>query len=424
MSREPVDELIERQRKEPEAVYKERAEIFEDAVNLKTPARTPVALFTCGHFFSKWFKPSVIYFDYGKIKDASLKLIESFPVDFSVMAPAAEGFIFSVAFADAPEIAPTIRFLTGPMHDIVKDKYTRWPGRELPEHLPFQFIGGEYVEPEEYRQLIEGPIDFVNSVVLPRACENLSKPGSALYVKSIARFAFEGSKFTSSLVDINAALAKNYGLPPFPATFAYAPLDFIGDFLRHPTGVMLDIRRHPDLVKQAAEALVEPIVKVGLALKPLGAKYAFIPLHLNEMLPPKLYNEFYWPALKEVILELYKSDIKSFVFFEGDHMPHVDTILELPKGWGIAYFERPKDFIKVYEKLRGHSCVMGGIPVSLLHSGTPKKIDEYVKKLLKATAPNEGLILAPGVAEITPETPDANLKALINAALKYIGENR
>jgi len=107
------------------------------------------------------------------------------------------------------------------------------------------------------------------------------------------------------------------------------------------------------------------------------------------------------------------------VFFEGDHMPHLDTILELPKGWGIAYFERPKDFIKVYEKLRGHACVMGGIPVTLLHSGTPEKVEEYVRKLLEATASNEGLIPAPGVAEIAPEVPDANIRAFINAALKY-----
>lgn len=419
MPKEPIDTLIKREMKKSEAVYKERVEIFDTAVNLKTPSRIPVALFTCGHLYGKWFKLKDVLFDYGKLKEAVLKTIESFPVDVFVTAPAAEGFIFSVAFADAPEIAPMVRFMTGPMHIILKDKYTKWPGVELREDLPFQFLGGEYMKPEEYKQLIETPLDFINSVILPRACENLAKPGSALYVKTIARFVQEGSKFIAALGDINATLAKNFGLPPFPATFAYAPLDFIGDFLRHPTGAMIDLRRYSDLVKQAAELLVEPIVKVGLALKPLGAKFAFIPLHLNEMLPPKLYNEFYWSTLKKVILELLKNDIKSFVFFEGDHMPHIDTILELPKGWGIGMFERPRDFIKVYEKLKGHTCVMGGIPVTLLQSGTPEKIEEYVRKLIEATAPNEGLILAPGVAEVASETSNENIRAFINAVLKY-----
>ncbi|MEM1645310.1 MAG: hypothetical protein QXZ41_07945 [Ignisphaera sp.] len=78
-----------------------------------------------------------------------------------------------------------------------------------------------------------------------------------------------------------------------PVTFAYSPLDVVGDFLRHPTGAMLDIRRYPDGIKTVAKRLIEPILKVALALKPVGAKYTFIPLHLNEMLPPKIYNEFY-----------------------------------------------------------------------------------------------------------------------------------
>ena len=73
-----------------------------------------------------------------------------------------------------------------------------------------------------------------------------------------------------------------------------------------------------------------------------GAKYAMIPLHLNEYLSLELYNEFYWPYLKTVILKLYEEGTKPMVFFlKGHHDAHLDTILELPEGWGgIAYFEK------------------------------------------------------------------------------------
>lgn len=417
MSKQSIDEWIERHKKEPDVIAREKAERFEKAVELKEPDRVPLMIFTCGHVFAKWFKLSEVYFDYSKMRDAIAKFVTSFPVDVFIAAPAAEGFIMATAFIDVPQIAPVIRFITGPMHDVLKDRYTRWPGRELPENLPFQFIGGKYMKPEEYGKLIEDPIEFIHNTILPRVCENLSKPGSALYAQTMAKLTLEAVNYFNTLTEINNTLLK-LGFPPLAVTFAYAPLDFIGDFLRHPTEAMLDVRRYPSEVKQATEVLVKPILQVALILKPMGAKYAFIPLHLNEMLPPKLYNEFYWPYLKKVIVELYNNGIKSFVLFEGNHTPHLDTILELPKGWGIGVFERG-DIRKIKKKLEGHTCVAGGITPAQLIGEEPEKIEEHVKKLIEDLAPGGGFVIAPGVAEIASATPDANLRALINAVLKY-----
>ncbi|MEM0100199.1 MAG: uroporphyrinogen decarboxylase family protein [Desulfurococcaceae archaeon] len=417
LSTEPVDLMKERQKKEPEVVLKERAERFEKAVELKKPDRVPLMIFTCGHVFAKWYRLSDVFFNYDTLREAVVKFVEDFPVDILITAPAAEGFILSLALSEAPDVAPLVRFLSGPMHDVLKDKYTRWPGRELPSNFTFQFLGGEFMKPEEYGKLIEDPVDFVNNVVLPRACEKLGAPGTKQYSATMARLALEGLRFINALGSINASIAK-LGMPSLPITFAYAPLDIIGDFLRHPTGAMIDIRRRPSDVKAATERLVEPILKVAFALKPAGAKYAFIPLHLNEMLSPKLYNEFYWPHLRRIIVELYNNGIKSFILFEGDHTPHLETILELPKGWGIGVFERA-DIRKVKEVLGGHTCIAGGIPTSLLIGGTPEKIEEYVKKLIEDVGKDGGFILAPGVAEVDPSTPEANIRSLINAVLKY-----
>jgi uroporphyrinogen-III decarboxylase len=199
---------------------------------------------------------------------------------------------------------------------------------------------------------------------------------------------------------------------------AYAPLDIIGDFLRGIENVLLDIRRYPDKVKKAAEALVEPIVKYALSYKQRGLKWVMIPLHLNEYLSPKLYKEFYWPTLKEVILRLADEGMKAQVFFEGRHDAHLETILELPKGWGIAYFEKT-DVVKAKKVLEGHTCVMGGIPMSLIVSGTPEKIEEYVKNLLEQVKPGGGFILSANIGTAPRETPIENITALIEAVEKY-----
>jgi hypothetical protein len=48
----------------------------------------------------------------------------------------------------------------GIIHDIIGDRYGRFPGRELSDDSPFQFIGSEYMKAEEYDQLIRDPIEF------------------------------------------------------------------------------------------------------------------------------------------------------------------------------------------------------------------------------------------------------------------------
>jgi len=143
-----------------------------------------------------------------------------------------------------------------------------------------------------------------------------------------------------------------------------------------------------------------------------------IPLHLNEYLSPKLYNEFYWPTLKEVILRLGKEGVKSWVFFEGHHEAHLETILELPRGWGVAYFEKT-DIVKAKKVLQGHTCVVGGIPISLLVGGTPARIEEYIKNLLEQVKPGGGFMLSASIGTAPADTPLENLSALIEAVEKY-----
>lgn len=86
-------------------------------------------------------------------------------------------------------------------------------------------------------------------------------------------------------------------------------------------------------------------------------------------------------------------------------------MLELPKGWGLGLFEKG-DIRKIKRVLEGHTCIVDGIPVSLLLHATPEKVEEYVKRLIEDISPGGGLILTTGVVEIPPEAPNANLIAL------------
>ncbi|NLZ53906.1 MAG: hypothetical protein GX892_12330 [Thermoanaerobacteraceae bacterium] len=355
-------------------------------------------------------------YDYDKAIRAIEKFLKDFPFDWpSASIPGLDGRAFSVAFSEYPDVAAGTTFITGPMHDVLSDKYYRYPGNEIDVNATPQFVGGTFMEADEYDELIEDPVKFVAEKVLPRACDNLatSRQAMATWVK----LGMEFNRFSAAARQVGM-IAGGLGYPSVRMGGAYAPLDIIGDFLRGITNTVLDIRRYPDKVKKAVEALVEPIMNYALSYKKAGINLVMIPLHLNEYLSPKLYKEFYWPTLKEVILRLGKEGVKSWVFFEGHHEQHLETILELPKGWGVAYFEKT-DVVKAKKVLQGHTCVVGGIPVSLLVGGTPQKIHEYVKNLLEQVKPGGGFMLSPNIGTAPAETPLENIAALIEAVEKY-----
>jgi len=403
--------------KSAQELAKERLARIEAAMNLEEPDRVPLWGFggDIVPAYSGITNYDMCYEDEKALK-ASEKFMRDFPFD-STMAgiTGLDGRVFCMAFAEYDDLSPLMTFITGPIHDILGDKYTRFPGRETDKTAPAQFVGGTFMQPDEYDQLIENPVKFMAETVLPRACKNLETPRKAM--ATWVRLGMEIARSGGTVAEFGR-ISGELGYPALPMGWGYAPLDIIGDFLRGVSNVVLDIRRYPDKVKKATEAIKEHLINYSLAYKKMGAKYAMFPLHLNEYLSPKLYKEFYWPTLKEIILRLYQEGIKSIVFFEGRHDPHLETILELPKGWGVAYFEKT-DVVKAKKLLQGHTCVMGGIPITLIASGTPEEIDKYIKDLLEQVKPGGGFILAPGVAAAPADTPLENITALIKAAEKY-----
>jgi len=395
----------------------ERLARIEAAIDLQEPDRVPLRGIG-GDIIPAYggITQHEYCYDYDKAIKAIEKYLRDFPFDSpSASIPGLDGRVFSIAFSEFSNVAASTTFITGPMHDVLGDKYYRYPGRETNDNATPQFVGGTFMEPDEYDQLIEDPVKFVAETVLPRACTNLATPRQAM--ATWVRLGTEFNKFAAAGRQIGM-ISAGLGYPAFPMGGAYAPLDIIGDFLRGIENAVLDIRRYPDKVKKAAEALVEPVVNYALSYKKLGFNLVMIPLHLNEYLSPKLYNEFYWPTLKEVILRLGKEGVKSWVFFEGHHEAHLETILELPRGWGVAYFEKT-DIVKAKKALQGHTCVVGGIPISLVVGGTPARIEEYIKNLLEQVKPGGGFMLSPSIGTAPADTPLENLSALIEAVEKY-----
>jgi hypothetical protein len=86
----------------------------------------------------------------------------------------------------------------------------------------------------------------------------------------------------------------------------------------------------------------------------------------------------------------------------------VEYLLDLPKGKFIARFDASNIF-RAKEILKGHCCITGNIPVSLLQVGSKDDVIAYSKKLIDVCAKDGGYVFGPrsSVDEVKPQ----NLKA-------------
>jgi uroporphyrinogen-III decarboxylase len=67
--------------------------------------------------------------------------------------------------------------------------------------------------------------------------------------------------------------------------------------------------------------------------------------------------------------------------------------------------------------LGGYACISGNVPGSLLITGTPGNVDEYVKQLITDVAGDGGFLLSPGIV-LNEANPDC-VQAMIDAGKKY-----
>ncbi|MEM1527017.1 MAG: uroporphyrinogen decarboxylase family protein [Ignisphaera sp.] len=420
--------------KSPEELLRERKERLEKVYMNKKPDRVPFNPYLSTAWVGKYVGVTVaeMCFNYDVMYKASVKLVTDFNVDgvdsSPLFLPALDLALMVIALADYPDMGNSMSLLTGPMHDILKDRYSKWPGRELPINAEPQFLGAEVMYVDEYRKLIEKPVEFLNEVVIPRVFQAISKPNSPQAYAAWISVGNELQKYSEVMMKVGFE-SWRLGWPSLGfGGFGIRPLDYISDHLRHPTNITLDLYRRPDDVLAAVDVITELAIKVlkatilpaiDMARKFLQTSVVTVgfPLHLNSMLSPKMYQKFYWPSLKKILIETINMGAIPFVFFEGDHTPHLETILELPKGKIYGMFERAD--LRVVRKVLGdHIVIGGGISPTVLAFAPKEKVYEEVCKLLNDVKEPGGFIFTGSGAPLPPEAKIENIWAAVEAVKK------
>ncbi|MBS7251416.1 MAG: hypothetical protein KIH08_12640 [Candidatus Freyarchaeota archaeon] len=351
--------------KNPEELYKEREQRWNDAVAIKEPDRIPLAPFTI--FWPCRYKGM-------SFKEAMFNL--------SGAAAAYKETVLEFNWDLAPSM---FSLFSGNLFKYSKLKLFRVPGLDLPDEVPFQYIEGEYMKADEYKEFLANPADFIIRKYLPRVfgifefLKTLPEISSFMGLGGVLTIPMTAVSpdFAQAMEDLRKAgealiqwmgvqmsyetEMKSLGYPIQANAVAMAPFDVISDFLRGMRGSMLDMYRNPEELKHAVK-LVEPYqaeAAVSMA-RMTGNPRVFIPLHRGAggFMSNVQFEEFYWPSLKKLILDLINAGLQPMPVFEGDYTPRLEYLKELPKGKIVACIDKT-DIFKAKEEIGDRICLRG-----------------------------------------------------------------
>ncbi|HVN97717.1 MAG TPA: uroporphyrinogen decarboxylase family protein [Syntrophorhabdaceae bacterium] len=410
--------------KTPQELYAEREKRYADAIALRTPDRVPIAV-SFAFFPARYcgFTHADMMYDLDKVWEAQLKTTIDFAPDMAQNPFGSRGI--------------------GPLLDILDFQQLKWPGRQLPADVSFQFVEGEYMKADEYDHFLSDTSDFMVRKYWPRLCGELKAfeqlppihtiisyylglvgfgafgmPEVQSALKTLMKAGEEIIKSRSYAQRFNEKL-KEEGFPSLAGGGTQAPFDTLGDFFRGTKGLMLDMYRRPQLVEKACEKLLPYMLEMALAgAKRSGNTKILIPLHkgLDGFMSLEQFKRFYWPTFRELMIGIINEGLNPCPFWEGDCTSRLEFIKDIPPAKACYSFEAT-DMTKAKDILGDGICIKGGLPISVLATGTPEDVKAHCKKLIDHCGRGGGFIMdaSTGLDDAKPE----NVKMMFEFTKEY-----
>ncbi|MDO4287743.1 MAG: uroporphyrinogen decarboxylase family protein [Eubacterium sp.] len=243
------------------------------------------------------------------------------------------------------------------------------------------------MEPEDYDDFIAAPFDCIVEKIFPRIYPELDTDPvsrSMVFAKAVKAF----GDYAGFYGKIDAEMIEKYGFfapPAGSSTGGTVPFDLLGDILRGFKGITMDIRRYPDKIAAACEAILPISVKKGKPANPSILGSHFIATHMGPFLRTKDFEKLYWPTFYKMVHALAEQGQTCLIFCESDWMRYLDYLQELPQGTRF-YFEYGDPKL-VKEKLGKKHIISGFYPITYLKTATKEQCIDKAKELIDILAP-------------------------------------
>ena len=223
-------------------------------------------------------------------------------------------------------------------------------------------------------------------------------------------------------------LMEEYGFPH--AVHGSAPFHFEGIWGGFgPTQIMKLARKKPGKLKDICKKFEKVSLTIEQYHLEAGVKIIGTGDDLGQkersLVSPKMYEEFFKPALKARCDLAHKYDAVVWMHSCGYIEELLDHFMDAGLD-GLQSLEVPagNNLARIRTKVRDKMCLIGGIDSSRVMSfGTPEECDAHTKEQIKNATTLDGEIMdggyIPGPAHDLIDIPMVNMQAVIKAIAKY-----
>jgi len=376
-----------------------RKQIIDDAIRLRKPDRTPhIANFWTWKILDSGYKLSEALHDWKKIEKSTITFAKKYPFDMVV-----------------DDGVRNPRLVIGAIGE---------PAYEIDDEAEIMNIrDASYMDPEHYDLLIEDFPRFLWEVAVPRRA---SRFNSNMTMEELHEALRQFGLMGQTMENIKRRLAEECGVVQgLFSSNLFIGFELLFNFIRGMRGVAFDLRRCPDKLKAACDALerllldpqIEAIRNGTFKPGPSAAIFTCSALLGHTIVNRKQFETFYWPSLKKIIDAIVEVDGTLYIFSEGSTERFWEYFKEIPAGHVAFHVEQ--DDVFEFKKALPNCCAVGGMPASLLGSGTKEQCIAYAKHLIDELG-GEGFMLSQDkMMSYRKDANPENLKAVCEFVLEY-----
>jgi MtaA/CmuA family methyltransferase len=205
---------------------------------------------------------------------------------------------------------------------------------------------------------------------------------------------------------------KHVGGTHFIVGWVEGPVAEYAD-LRGVSEAAMDFIDDPDACHQAIHVIVESALEFITLQVEAGAHCIGIGDAFCSQIGPKLYRNLAWPGEKRMIEHIHRLGAIAKLHICGNTAPILHDMIAT--GADIIDVDHLVPDMAVFAGDLAPTQVFSGKadPVGILRNGTPEQIIETVRA---HHAEGRGRVIVSPGCEVPPDAPDANLRALVNAA--------
>jgi len=190
--------------------------------------------------------------------------------------------------------------------------------------------------------------------------------------------------------------------------------------LRGPDQWMVDLFKDQENARNLMEISLNSQIVWGTAVAQAGADIITIadPFSSGSVISRKTFSEWSLPHMENLCRAIQKTRAKTYLHVCGDISDRLQELISV--GADILQVDSKVDLGTAREVLGPDPLLMGNIdPTSPLTLGTPEVVYEHSKKAIELAGKKGRLILSGGCM-VSEEVPDANMRAMIRAAVESV----